>query len=396
MENEKQLRVIYFSGLFPNKMNRFQGIFNAERARILQRHCELLVIAAMNLLPEKPYREYRWFTTAFGKIVHPRYWEWKKANEKVSIHYVKWLFLPRAIGYYYETGLLHLMAGRKIRKMAEQFKPDVVFISWAYPHGAFARYFKKWFPGIRTVLIAERGDILFEDHQTRKWNHIESIITRHIDAFFVNSDTMAEYVEKRKNLIQQYSVIYNGYDDELFSYQPVVREKTTCKLICVGYFIERKNQILLLQAMTRLPDHFRLTLVGQGILEEQYRQFITENKLEEKVQIIPFMSHDKLAAAFQQHDFMVLPSITEGMCIVALEALGCGLPLIVNDTTGLKDMVVEGQTGHAYTFNSLDALVDSLIKADQANWNRQEISAYAKKTYSLSAWAVKVLDLMKK
>ncbi|MCX6270806.1 MAG: glycosyltransferase family 4 protein [Bacteroidetes bacterium] len=394
MEDEKKLRVLFFSGLFPNKMNNFQGIFNAERARVLQRSCDLKVISTMNILPEKPYREYRWFTTAYRKLVHPRTWTWKKGKEEVEINYVKWIYLPRAIGYYWETCFLHFFAGRRIRKIAEAFKPDAVFISWAYPHGEYARYFKKWFPGIKTVLIAERGDILFEDRQVRKWDHIEKIICDHIDEFFVNSDTMAAYLESRKKKISHYSVIFNGYDDELFSCTESQSPDKCCRLICVGYFIERKNQILLLQAMTRLPDNFRLTLVGQGILEGEYRKFINENKLHDKVAIIPFMSHDKLAEQFHNHHFMVLPSITEGMCIVALEALGCGLPLIVNDTTGLKDMVIDGKTGHAFTFNNLDSLVETLNRAEKEPWKRKEISDYAIQTYSITAWSEKVRALM--
>jgi glycosyltransferase involved in cell wall biosynthesis len=45
------------------------------------------------------------------------------------------------------------------------------------------------------------------------------------------------------------------------------------------------------------------------------------------------------------HDILILPSIVEGCALVQLEALSCGLPLIITKNTGGEDFIDEKETG---------------------------------------------------
>ena len=59
----------------------------------------------------------------------------------------------------------------------------------------------------------------------------------------------------------------------------------------------------------------------------------------------PFMKHKELIKFYQNCDIFVLPSLLEGFAQVVIEAMACGTPVIVTDTTGSSDAVIDGKNG---------------------------------------------------
>jgi glycosyltransferase involved in cell wall biosynthesis len=77
-------------------------------------------------------------------------------------------------------------------------------------------------------------------------------------------------------------------------------------------------------------------------------------------------------ALMAQCDALVLPSIVEGRAIVQLEALSCGLPLLVTPNAGGEDLVVDGETGF------LVPIRQPAILAEKISWllaHRAELPA---------------------
>ena len=62
--------------------------------------------------------------------------------------------------------------------------------------------------------------------------------------------------------------------------------------------------------------------------------------------------NDKVCAIMKEHDALVLPSIIEGRALVQQEALSCGIPIIVTENAGGKDLINEGITGHLVPIRS--------------------------------------------
>jgi glycosyltransferase involved in cell wall biosynthesis len=127
-------------------------------------------------------------------------------------------------------------------------------------------------------------------------------------------------------------------------------------VVYVGRVDATKGVPLLMAAYDRLPFPARLTIVG-GWATRRMRQFV-EPWLAERphVRLAP---GDPLPV-LQQADVFVHPSYEDGFGYAPMEALACGVPVIVTADTGMKEYVSEGQNGYVVPTGSTGAIVDAL------------------------------------
>ncbi|MBO4540195.1 MAG: glycosyltransferase [Clostridia bacterium] len=118
----------------------------------------------------------------------------------------------------------------------------------------------------------------------------------------------------------------------------------------IGRFETQKNVPFLIKAFAvvaqRRPDS-KLVLVGDGSQKQKVLSLIKENGLDEKVLILPDCSQvEKYYALF---DLFVLPSIFEGLPLVAVEAQAMKLPCLLSD-----HITAETAVGGVCKFSSID------------------------------------------
>ncbi len=114
-------------------------------------------------------------------------------------------------------------------------------------------------------------------------------------------------------------------------------------IISVGELNDNKNHQVIIKALTQLPDTVKYILVGKGDLEEQLKALAKELGVSDRVIFTGFRTDVKelLYAA----DCFAFPSKREGLGIAALEGMSSGLPVIGHDIGGIRDFVVDGETG---------------------------------------------------
>jgi glycosyltransferase involved in cell wall biosynthesis len=110
----------------------------------------------------------------------------------------------------------------------------------------------------------------------------------------------------------------------------------------------RKNVSLLLEAVALLKgngDSVSAMLVG-GKPTEAIMRKVESLGLLGIVDFVPRLTRDELAVRLQTFDVFVLPSHQEGLCISALEAMACGVPVVSTRCGGPEEFVLDGQTGY--------------------------------------------------
>ena len=114
-------------------------------------------------------------------------------------------------------------------------------------------------------------------------------------------------------------------------------------LLCVGRLAPEKNLHSLAPVLEELPG-VRLVFVGDGPerarLERTYRGL--------PVMFAGFLAGEELAAAYASADVFVIPSTTETLGFVALEAMASGLPVVGANAGGIRDVVAHEETGFLY------------------------------------------------
>lgn len=113
------------------------------------------------------------------------------------------------------------------------------------------------------------------------------------------------------------------------------------RFVYCGRMIPGKGLHRLLQAFDRIdPDKFELTLIGSyAWLEQEYRPWLG------RYTFTGLVLPKRVRELYLQSDVLVFASMCEGMSLACLEALGCGLPLVVSTTIGAADCVTDGVNG---------------------------------------------------
>ena len=145
---------------------------------------------------------------------------------------------------------------------------------------------------------------------------------------------------------QKIDVIYHAVDHDIFnaSFNPkcetVKRELNLPKnyILFVGSIEPRKNLKNLLQAYVNLPKHLKksipLLLVGfTGWNNEEIMQIIKK----EQILYLGYVDDQTLSCLYKTATLFVYPSIYEGFGIPPLEAMACGTPVIVSNSSSLPE-----------------------------------------------------------
>jgi glycosyltransferase involved in cell wall biosynthesis len=161
------------------------------------------------------------------------------------------------------------------------------------------------------------------------------------------------------------SVHYTGLDPDRFV--PVDRIAAKQKLgisgplfISTGALIRRKNQDLVIRAMTGFPDA-QLMLAGSGVEEQNYRTLARQLGVADRVRFLGSVPHKELAQLTAAADIAILVSKSEGLANAWVEALACGTPIILSEAGGARELVTSSDAGRI-----VDQNVEAIVEAAQA------------------------------
>jgi glycosyltransferase involved in cell wall biosynthesis len=135
-------------------------------------------------------------------------------------------------------------------------------------------------------------------------------------------------------------------------------------LISVGRMDDRRKNIrALIEAMPIVRQALgdvRLKLVGPG--SENALHFIPDG-LRDYSQGLGLVSEERLVQELQSADLFVLPSLQEGLGLVVLEAMACGLPVVTTPSGGPEAHVRDGVTGILARDFTSGAIAAAIIQA---------------------------------
>ena len=126
-------------------------------------------------------------------------------------------------------------------------------------------------------------------------------------------------------------------------------------IVCVSRLMSRKGQDELVRALPKIHETSpgaSLLIVGEGPHRNEIERLVSKYGVQEFVHLTGKVSQSELSKWYAAGDIFAMPCRTrlggwdvEGLGIVFLEASATGLPVIVGDSGGAVDAVVDGETG---------------------------------------------------
>ena len=149
-----------------------------------------------------------------------------------------------------------------------------------------------------------------------------------------------------------------------------------------GRFAYSKNYDFLLDVFAgfyRKNPRARLLLLGDGELREDLERQIRENRLEDAVLLLGWRTN--MEAYFQAMDLFLLPSRFEGLGIAAVEAVASGLPCIVSDIRGNRELIADQMRFQPGRTKEMQRILDEVIRNPQllmhlGDRNQEQIKKY--------------------
>ncbi len=239
----------------------------------------------------------------------------------------------------------------QIQNAFENFNPDFVISHHLW---ILSTYVRELFPKI-TLFVISHGTGLRQLKLAEQFS--EHIISRSnkFDRIFALTKFQKDEIIRQYGISEsKITVIGGAYNPEIFYPDKIRSSKFVpnqkIKIVYCGKLSFAKGVMSLLRIYDRKnfeKRKFELILIGSGsgAEEQQIRNFA--KKCSKPVKFAGSVSQSELGDIFRKSDIFVLPSFYEGLGLVIVEALACGLRVVSTDFPGLKEWIGEeiNQTG---------------------------------------------------
>jgi len=208
--------------------------------------------------------------------------------------------------------------------------------------------------------------------KTLKKQRKELLINRQLDQFVVGSEYMAN------------QLIGHGFSDEkitianLFSHtKQIINDRKIIplsnlnhpedikegQLLFVGQLVRGKGLDTLLKAIWQINTPVQLVICGTGSMMNQYKKLVAKLDLSSQVHFLGQQSQAQLSLHYQQSAVVVIPArAPETFCMVGLEALQHGTPVIASNVGGMSEWFKPGINGLSFNSNDDQQLAHQIDK----------------------------------
>ena len=150
-------------------------------------------------------------------------------------------------------------------------------------------------------------------------------------------------------------------------------------LLYVGRLSAEKDVEMLKPVLQAIPGA-RLALVGDG----PHHKALEDHFTGMPVFMAGFLHGDELAAAFASSDVFVMPSRTETLGLVVLEAMSSGLPVVAARAGGIPEMIEDGVSG--FLFDEPSQAIDAIRRLLPSREMREAIGKVARQQAAEHGW----------
>jgi glycosyltransferase involved in cell wall biosynthesis len=289
----------------------------------------------------------------------------------------------------YQAGLLSMLgfilAGLLVgSNHIRSWRPDVIHVHFAVPAGVVAWILSRMYD-VPYILTAHLGDIPGGvPTKTSRWFRWIYPFTPRI---WQDADQVVAVSEYSRQLALKYyqvdiNVIPNGVNLNVLA-PGIIEVSKPPQITFAGRFVSQKNPITIVQIMAQLRDlDWQFSMIGDGPLRSYVEEEIENADLQDRFTLTGWVTPDEVITFLRNSDVLFMPSSTEGLPIIGVQALAMGLAIVGSRVGGFVDIVDQGKNGFLYPPEDTEAMQIVLRKFIS---NPEELLAFRKQSRKRSS-----------
>ena len=188
-------------------------------------------------------------------------------------------------------------------------------------------------------------------------------------------------------------------DFDLFNImKPYAERKRT--IAYIGRLSPEKGITSFVESIPKILDEnssIKVFIIGSGCLQKEIQKDLERMGAGSRIELIPWVDHQELPKILNELKLLIIPSCTEGIPNIMLEAMACGTPVLSNSVGAIPDIITDGVNGFLMENNDPEIITNSVLRCLQ-NEDMEKISISAATTvrnsYELDIASVKWIKIL--
>lgn len=172
-----------------------------------------------------------------------------------------------------------------------------------------------------------------------------------------------------------------GIDYSYFSINGKFKtQKAGRVLITVGELSKRKNQKMVIQALSHLKQYdWEYLVVGIGPMQDELKELVKSMDMEDRINFMGYS--EDIVGLYQKADVAIFASYLEGLLTAGMEAMAAGIPSVYSNVRGIRDYLEDGETGfqiHELTVENMTETLKKMLETSNENLSKMGARAREK------------------
>jgi glycosyltransferase involved in cell wall biosynthesis len=267
------------------------------------------------------------------------------------------------------------------KRIVNEIDPDIVHSGYLQSYGFYSA-----FAGYHPILSMPWGsDMLIDPKRSRVLREIARFALSQADMITCDCELVKKEILKLVNFPQEKIVVFPwGIDLSLFNPLVgdgrvrkklgwenkfvVIHDRTFSEVYGVRYLIEAIPMVI------KEAPNTRFLLCGRGPLENEIKEIVKNYDLSSYVHFAGNIENSELPKYLNSADVYVSCSLSDGSSVSLLEAMGCGLPVVVSDSPAMLEWVCEGKNGFVVPRRDSQKVSARIVQLSKDEMLRKEFS----------------------
>ncbi|HDK7158152.1 TPA: glycosyltransferase family 4 protein [Clostridium botulinum] len=238
-----------------------------------------------------------------------------------------------------------------IKKAIDEFNPDIIICHHLW---ILTSLVKELYPNKKIIAFCHGTDLRQFESFKNSTKSISKEVLNYVIANCKNLEAViVSHKDEKMKVIESYRIDENkvyiagtGFNPDTFYINENKINSNKIKIVYAGKLSYSKGVPFLINSINLIKKYVNnidLYLAGSGAGDETISiiKLCKNNSCNFNINVLGSLSQKKLSDLFRECDILVLPSLYEGLPLVLIEAMACGLKIVCTELPGIKEWMGE-------------------------------------------------------